>query len=677
MNPRGFSFLHPTFGRFIFCKGCCVFTASFLSLQVLTCSAETNPNEPVLDLSELSLESLMEFEVPTVYGASRFEQKSTEAPSSVTVISSEEIKRFGYRTVADVLQSVQGFHVSYDRNNAFLGARGVSLGDFNSRILLLVDGHRVNNNLTDGALIDTAFILDIDLIERVEIIRGPGSVLYGNNAFFGVINVITRQGKSVNGTEVSGEHATFDTWKGRVTVGHSFTNGVQFLISGTAYESDGEGKLFFEEFNTPAQNNGVARDMDHDSFESVFGTISYRDFTLQGAFVTREKVNPTAQFFSTFNDRRLRTVDERSYANLKYAHNFPEIVDVTARVYYDRNDFEIGYPIAPLLFKEEQKGEWWGAELQFNKKLMERHVLTMGFEYRDDFRQSNQISDQNTGQVFTDVHQTRQSHGMYLQGDFAILTNLHFNVGGRYDQYGDFDPAFNPRLALIYNPIPGSTLKFLYGTAFRAPNFLELSDSRFQDISPEEITSYETVYEQEIGRNLRSSISGFYNEMDDLIVLENGNFTNFNAEALGMEMALTGSWTNGIRTRLSYTLQKVEDQSGNRDLPDSPQQLIKLNVSVPVYKQKVFAGLEYQYTSSRHTLRTTTTGSTLAGEDTSGFGVLNFTLFSQNIIENLDFSASIYNLLDTNYSDPATRFHVQDKIQRDGRTFRVKLTYRF
>lgn len=677
MNPRGFFFLHPGSRRILVSKTRSIFAAALLSIQVLASSAETNPNDPALDLTELSLESLMEFEVPTVYGASRFEQKSTEAPSSVTVISSEEIKRFGYRTLADVLQSVQGFHISYDRNYAFLGARGVNLGDFNSRILLLVDGHRVNNNLTDGALIDTAFILDVDLIERVEIIRGPGSVLYGNNAFFGVINVITRQGKNVNGTEASAEHATFDTWKGRVTVGHSFTNGLQFLISGTAYKSDGEGKLFFEEFNTPAQNNGVARDMDHDSFESVFGTITYRDFTLQGAFVSREKVNPTAQFFTTFNDRNLRTVDERSYADLKYAHNFAEIVDVMARVYYDRNDFEIVYPFAPLLFKEEQKGEWWGAELQLNKKLWERHILTMGFEYRDDFHQSNHISDQNTGQVFTDVHQDRQSHGAYLQADFAILTNLHLNIGGRYDQYGDFDPAFNPRVAVIYNPVPTATLKFLYGTAFRAPNFLELSDSRFQDISPEEITSYEAVYEQEIGRNLRSTISGFYNEMDDLIVLENGNFTNFNAEALGMEMALTGSWTNGVRTRLSYTLQKVEDQSANRILPDSPQQLVKLNVSVPVYKQKVFAGLEYQYTSSRHTLRTTTTGSTLTGEDASGFGVLNFTLFSRNIIENLDFSVSIYNLLDTKYSDPASRFHLQDKIERDGRHFRMKLTYLF
>ncbi len=647
----------------------------FLPLLVGPASAEMNQATP--DLTEIPLEALMEMDIPKVFGASKIEQKPSEAPSSVTILTADDIKRYGYRTLADVLQSVQGFHVSYDRNYAFLGTRGVSLGDFNSRILLLVDGHRVNNNLTDGAFIDTAFILDVDLIERVEIIRGPGSVLYGNNAFFGVINVITRQGKNVNGAEVSGEYATFDTWKGRATIGQSFTNGAHLLLSGTLYGSDGEDRLFYKEYKTPAQNNGVAQNIDRDSSGTFFGSLSYQDFTLEGAFLRREKFNPTAQFFTTFNDPRLKTIDERSFANLKYTHSFPDVVDVTAQVYYDRNNFEIGYPFAPSLFKEVQEGEWWGAELQLNKRLWDRHVVTVGAEYRDDFHQSDRVFDQKTGQVFTDINGSRASHGVYIQGDFAILTNLHLNAGGRYDQYGQFDPAFNPRLALIYNPVQTATIKALYGTAFRAPNFLELSDSRFQNIQPEEITSYELVYEQEIGKRLRSSVSGFYNEMDDLILLENGSFTNFNAAAIGTELALTGSWTNGIRTRLSYTLQNVEDRSGNRDLPDSPEQLVKLNLSVPLYQQKIFASLEFQYISSRHTLRTTSTGGTLAGADAGGFGVLNFTLFSHNLVPNLEMSASIYNLLDRRYDDPASRFHQQAIIERDGRTFRLKLTYRF
>ncbi len=115
--------------------------------------------------------------IPKVVGASKYEQKTTEAPSSISIIPRDDLRRYGHRTLADALQSLQGFHVSNDRNYSFLGPRGIDLGDFNSRTLLLVDGHRVNNNLTDGAALGSEFILDLDLVERVEVIRGPGSVL--------------------------------------------------------------------------------------------------------------------------------------------------------------------------------------------------------------------------------------------------------------------------------------------------------------------------------------------------------------------------------------------------------------------------------------------------------------------------------------------------------------------
>jgi iron complex outermembrane receptor protein len=555
------------------------------------------------------------------------------------------------------------------------------LSDSNNRILLLVNGHRLNNNLSDSAAIGTDFILDVDLIDHVEIIRGPSAVLYGNNAFFGVINVITRQGKQLNGAEVSGEYASYDTYKTRVTYGKLFTNGVQLLLSGTYYDSAGPDRLFYKKFNTPAQKNGVAQNMDGDSSGSFFGSLGYADFTLEGAFISREKENPTAQFGSTFNDPRLQTTDDRGYTSLKYAHSFPEIVDVTAQVYYDRSDLEIGYPTAiglgsTFFSKEKDAGEWWGTEVQFNKRLWERHIITFGTEYRDDFRQHREVFDPASGKVFSDASRDRLSYGVYLQGDFMLRTNLHFNGGVRYDQYGNFNPAFNPRLALIYNPWKTATLKAIYGTAFRAPNFLELSDPRFQDIKPEEITSYELVYEQEIGRHLRSSVSGFYNQMQDLIVLQNGNYTNLNANTKGTELALEGNWNNGIRSRLSYSLQRTEDSS-KQNLPDSPEHLVKMNVSVPVYKQKIFASLEFQYTSSRRTLFTTSTGETMNGMDAGGFETVNFTLFSRELIKNLEFSGSVYNLFDTRYGDPSSPFHLQDIIEQNGRSFRLKLTYRF
>ncbi len=184
------------------------------------------------------------------------------------------------------------------------------------------------------------------------------------------------------------------------------------------------------------------------------------------------------------------------------------------------------------------------------------------------------------------------------------------------------------------------------------------------------------VYEQGILRNLRSSISGYYNQMDDLIDFENGQYINFNADTLGTELALEGKWKNGIQTRLSYTLQHTENRDNNNGLPDSPMHLVKFNVSAPLYGDKIFAGLEVQYTSKSHTVYDTFPA-TVAGADVPGYAVVNFTLFSQNLVKNLDVSASIYNLLDKTYYDPSSRFHLQNAIQQDGRTFRVKLTYRF
>jgi len=633
------------------------------------------------DLTALSLEDLSNVKV---FAASKVEQKVSEAPSPVTIITSEEIKKFGYRTLADILETAPGFNISYDRNYAFVGVSGVSLGDFNSRILLLVNGHRVNEDLSDGAYVDTSFILDVDLIDRVEIIRGPGSALYGDNAFFAVINVITRAAAQVNGFEGSAEYGTFDSYKVRATYGKAYTNGVNVLFSGTYYDSAGQPQIFFKEFNTPQQNNGIAQDMDADRYRSLFGSVNFKDFTLEAAYNNREKINPTGQFsLTTFNDPRLRTIDERSYVDLKYAHSFAE-VDVTGRVYVDSYSHNISYPqslmvggktVYSALTSEQDVGEWWGAELQLNKTIFDRHVLTLGAEYCDDFLQEASISGQPT------VARTRQSYGLYGQGDFALLSNLHLDIGGRIDKYGDFAPSYDPRLALIYEPVKGSTFKAIYGTAFRAPNFSELIDPRFQDIHPEEISSYNFVYEQQYGPHIKSSISAYYNQMDHLIVFDNGVFTNMNANTKGVEVALENKWANGIVGRASYSFQDTRNDTVGWQMPDSPDHMAKLSLAVPLGTDKLSLGLEVLYISSRRTLHNTTDASgepiMVQGGGVGSYGLVNLTLLSRELVKNLEISASVYNLLNSYYEDPASRYHVEDAIPEVGRSFRVKLTYRF
>src|SRR5438552_4446106 len=132
------------------------------------------------DLGGMSIEDLAKLKVDTVYGASKFLQKAADAPASVTVITADEIQKYGYRTLVDILRSVPGFYVIYDRNYTYVGVRGLSRpGDYNARILFLLDGHRVNDNVYDGGYVGTEFPVDVDLIDRIEIVRGPSSSVYG------------------------------------------------------------------------------------------------------------------------------------------------------------------------------------------------------------------------------------------------------------------------------------------------------------------------------------------------------------------------------------------------------------------------------------------------------------------------------------------------------------------
>ena len=145
----------------------------------------------------------MRIDAGQVFGASERLQPVTEAPASVSFITAEEIARYGYRTLADILRGVRGMYVTDDRNFSFLGTRGFAKpGDYNSRILLLVNGHRVNDNVFGQAEIGAEFGLDPAMFERVEIIRGPASSLYGDSAFFAVVNVITRTGASLGGASI-------------------------------------------------------------------------------------------------------------------------------------------------------------------------------------------------------------------------------------------------------------------------------------------------------------------------------------------------------------------------------------------------------------------------------------------------------------------------------------------
>ena len=641
-----------------------------------------------VDLTEVSLQTLMDFKVQSVYGASKHEQKLSEAPSSVTIVDSEEIKKYGARNFADVLNSVRGLYVTYDRNYSYLGIRGFNRpGDYSSRVLVLVDGHRLNENIFDSVLIGNDFPLDVDVIDRIEVIRGPGSSIYGNNAFFGVINVITKTGSAYQGAEVSGSVGSFDSYTGRFSYGNRFKNGLQLMASATFYNSEGPDQLYYPEFNTPSNNvnNGITRHTDYERFYKVLATLSYNDFALQGLFSSREKGIPTGAYGTIFNDPRAKTTDNRGYLDLKYHHRFANDLEVTARLSYDNywyyGDYPVVYPTNPdVLYQDYALGNWWGSEVQVNKKMFQRHTLTLGAEFRDNFQQDQGNKDNAVPRTVYNAYRSSSSFAFYGQGEALILTNLILNAGVRYDNFDAFGQTVNPRLALIYSPWQPTTFKLLYGTAFKGPNVYELyysgpNNKANPGLKPETIKTYEAVYEQQLTRDLSFTAAGFYYQIDDLINSQVDPADGLQVyrnlgqvDARGGEAELDAKFPGGLRGRASYTYQVTKDLATGLELSNSPRHLAKFNLIVPLYQDQLFSGLEAQYTSR---------AGTLAGSHANAFWLANVTILRANVIKNLEASVSIYNLFDQRYYYPGRPEHLQDLIQQDGRTFRVKLTYRF
>lgn len=655
-----------------------------MALQVGSASAGM-PKED--NLFEMSIEDLMTVEIDTVRSASKYDQKVSEAPSSVTIITADEIRKYGYRTLAEALRSVPGFYVNYDRNYAYLGVRGFRRpGDYDTRILLLVDGHRTNENVGDSPLFGTQFLLDVDLIDRIEIIRGPGSSLYGSNALLAVINVVTKDAGTLNGLEVSGAVGSFDTEKGRVSYGTRFDNGLDLVVSATAADSDGQ-ELYFPEFDDPATADGRVRN-DDDRWNNLFLRASFGGFSLIAAHATNEKGIPTAPWDTVFGDPRTRTWDDTTLVGLTYARDLSETWTVNGRVAYSRYDYdgnwvydyaEEGEDPYLVVNKDLWKGRWWEGELQVVGRPVDRHTLTAGAEFRYNQRQDQANWDE---EVYLDDSRHSDNWGLYVQDEFQIFEKTTLIGGLRYDHYATFGATTNPRLALIHHLWDDTTFKLLYGKAFRAPNAYELyyHDGGYttkapEHLDPETIETYEMVLERALTPNLSATLSGFHYVMDDLIgqrvdpdddLLVFANLDEVKAQ--GVEFALNGRWERGLRARTSYAYVDAEHNATGQTLANSPAHLAKLNLIVPVLEETLFAGLEIQYNGSSRTL---------VGDPADDFVLTNLALTYTSPSKRLEIAAGLYNLFDVDYAYPGYGEHAQDTIEQDGRTFRIKLTYRF
>lgn len=629
---------------------------------------------PLVSAEEADEQSALFEEMPSVFTASRHQQPITKAPASVDIITSEQIKRYGWRTVASMLGSLPGFLATYDRAYSHVGVRGFAPpGDYNIRILVLIDGHRVNENLQDYAGLGQDFPVDVENIERVEVVRGPASSLYGSSALFAVVNVITQRGRDLQGAKLAGEMASYDSHRGQVSLGRKFANGIEALVSASYLHSDGHDNLSFP-------GVGTSHNLDGEQVEKLFGKASWNDFTLSGSFMQREKQIPTGTTSTIFNDPAVQYHDRRAYADLNYHHYFDHDIDVTGRLFWDSYEFDDRLPYRDqgqrVINIDSWHGQWFGGEWLVSHTFLDHHHVTLGSEYRRNFLQRMDNFDLNPPQIGAENALNSSIYGVYLQDEWTLNDNLHLNLGGRYDHYEKSGGTFNPRLGLILDPWQNTTWKFLYGTAFRAPNAFESAYTCCQgywvgnkNLRPEKIETYEFVWEQHLNQNFDLRVSPFYNRLSNLIQVVTGptHYVNGgNAEAHGVETLLRGHYQD-LEGYISHTYQ--QSRIGNADpAPNSPSHMIKFNLSAPIWRDKLFGAVEVQYVSQRSTVRI---------KEAAPYSRTNLILTAKKWLPGLEVTGGIYNLFDEHYVDPASPPLKPDIIPQDGRNLRIRLSYDF
>jgi outer membrane receptor for ferrienterochelin and colicins len=641
------------------------------------------PTGPRPDVAEMSLEELMEVEV--VFAASRHEENPREAPFPVFIVSRDEIRQHGCRTLAEVLERVPGFYITNDRNYQYVGVRGFGrTGDYNAHVLVQVNGTRVNDNVFDYVGIGGDFVVDMDLVDRVEVVVGPSGSLYGNSAFFAVVNVVTRRGRDLAGGEVTAGAGSFRSLGSRVTYGRRLGNGLEFLASASLAEIPGP-RLYFPEFDRPETNHGITEGTDDERYHREFAQLAWRGLSLQASRASREKGIPTGSYATVFGEPRNRTWDEATQVNLSGDHRLGARGSASLSVNYGRVGYDGDYLFTAspsVVNRDGARGEWWRLEGFVRLAASDRHTLSLGGEFQDNLRQDQFNRDTQPAAVYLDSRADADRWALYARDQWKLPGQLTFDASLRYDRYQTFGGTTSPRLGLVWQRGAALTVKALYGRAFRAPNQYELhytvEDQEVPqrgnpDLRPETIDTAELVLERALSPHVYLLASAFHSDVRRLIGVTltppEGFLVFRNAEQIrstGLQVGLQLR-RGRARGRATYALQRTLAGGSDDRLVNSPSHLARASLTLPI-ADRLSAGVDAAYMSSRRTL---------AGRETGDVFRANLTLLAQRLPGRFEASASVYNLFDRRYGDPGSEEHVEDVLFQDGRTFRFNLLWRF
>jgi len=626
---------------------------------------------------------------PKIEAATKSLTRAEDAPASITVITAEQIRALGYQTLSEALRAVRGAVSSNDRVYESVGFRGLSPpGDYTRRVLVLLDGHPYNDIVTGQGYVGRDLDVDLDTVERIEVVRGPGSVLYGTGALFGVINVVTRRPAPGAHAEAGGGLGTLDTTTGRVSAGMRNETG-ELWVSGAGYHSAGE-PIF------PWSNGMVATDADGETAKHGDLLGRYGPFTLRAAINDRIKTVPTG-VYGTSPAAGTTYRDERAFAELRFDQPW-KYASLSARLSYDYGLFEGHYLQAmPPDLRDDFRSHWLTGELRLEVPLGSHHV-TVGGQVQDLLEVKQRSFEDTAGGATYFSNDTKEFiTSAYVVDDWVPSPRFRVNLGVRADDYGkSFGLTVNPRLAVIAKPYAGGNTKLLLGRAFRAPTVYErfYNDGGATQIaagtlSPEILISGEIEHTHAVSDEVQIVGAAYAEQLDNMVILQetvpmSGVFVYSNQTDPVRGYGADGEvhWEPGgdafFALAFSWNHTRVYPAGGGaQPLPNTPTQVASLRFTYPLAGPAMRIGTEMVVDVGRPTDVNGTAMGRAAGDAFTWNVILSGAAHMGSRLR-LRYYAGVFNLLDDRTGYPVgAEVPAGPTVARLPRTARLGLTGSF
>ena len=587
-----------------------------------------------------------------VITATRIETASREVGSSITVITNQQIEERQNTTVLEVLRTVPAVDVV--RSGGPGGQTSVFIrGAKSEHTLVLIDGIEMNDPITPGRSYDFAN-LTTDNIERIEIIRGPQSTLYGSDAIGGVINIITKRGKGKPRGFMSAEGGSFNTFteKAGVSGGNQWANyslGISRWDTdgiSAANEKDGNHEKDGYENTSISTRLGVtpAENLDTDF---ILRYINAKADIDNSGGVGGDDPNNKADSEQLF----LRTQARLSLFNDLWEQKLGFSLTDLDRDY--RNDTDADHPSD--LDRSSYDGKILKFDWQHNLYLHETNTLTLGVENEEEKGKSKYYSESAWGPYSSNFKEkTARTTGYYLQDQVKLWDSWFTTLGVRLDDHSKFGSETTYRITSAYLVRQtGTKFKGTYGTGFKAPSLYQLYSPQYgdQNLDPEESTGWDIGVEQSLfDKKLILGVTYFSNEFDELIEFESGTSKYINVaetETQGVEVFASVRPIDDLTLRASYTYTDTEDKETGKDLLRRAQNKFGLDVNYQ-FMDKGNVNLSLVYVGKRDDNDYSTWPATRVELDDY---VLANLAASYDITRNIQVFGRVENFLDEDYEE--------------------------